>query len=139
MLTIALRADNEKKALLENFCIAYKHILEKCRLIATEATAEHIRMATGLPVSSLLAGGFGGEKQLESAILNDDIDLLITFEKVSLETFHEAADQNFLIRLCDLCSIPVATNVPTAECLILSVDRGDLNWREELKSPIAGN
>ena len=134
MLTIALHADNEKKALLENFCIAYKHILANYRLIATEATAEHIRLATGLPVKNLLAGGLGGDKQLESAILNNDVDLLISFEKVSLETFREAADHNFLIRLSDLCSIPVATNIPTAECLIMSLQRGDLDWREEMKA-----
>lgn len=134
MLTIALHADNEKKALLENFCIAYKHILEKYRLIATEATAEHIRLATGLPVKNLLAGGLGGDKQLESAILNDDVDLLISFEKVSLETFREVSDHNALIRLTDLVSIPVATNIPTAECLIMSLQRGDLDWREEMKA-----
>ena len=138
MMTVALHADNEKKALLENFCIAYKHILEHYRLIATEATAEHIRLATGLPVKNLLAGGLGGDKQLESAILNDDVDLLISFEKVSLDTFREAADHNFLIRLCDLCSIPVATNIPTAECLILSLERGDLDWREEMKAVRSG-
>ncbi|MBR4769097.1 MAG: methylglyoxal synthase [Lachnospiraceae bacterium] len=135
-MTIALHADNEKKSLLENFCIAYKHILEKCRLIATEATAEHIYLATGLEIKRLLAGGLGGDKQMESAILNDAVDLLISFEQVSLDTYHETADHNALIRLCDLCSVPVATNIPTAECLILSLARGDLDWRTEFKNQI---
>ena len=132
MMTIALHADNEKKALLENFCIAFKHILEKYRLVATEATADHIQLATGLPVKHLLAGGLGGDKQLESCILNNEIDLLITFEKVSLETFREIGDHNALVRLSDLCSIPVATNIPTAECLLMCIDRGDLDWRMAL-------
>ena len=134
MLTVALHADNEKKILLENFCIAYKHILEKYHIIATQATAQHIRMATGLNVNELLAGRLGGDKQLETAIMNGEIDLLISFERVSLDNFHDPSDHNALVRLCDFYSIPVATNPPTAECLILSLKRGDLYWREELKN-----
>jgi methylglyoxal synthase len=133
MLTIGLHADNEKKILLENFCIAYKHILENYRLIATQATAQHIRLATGLNVVELLAGGLGGDRQLETAIMNEEIDLLFTFERVSLDNFHEPADHNALIRLCDFYSIPVATNIPTAECLIGALYRGNLDWREEMK------
>jgi len=133
MMTVGLHADNEKKALLENFCIAYKHILEKYKLIATQATAQHIHYATGLDVSSLLAGGLGGDKQLETAIMNDEIDLLISFERVSLDNFHETSDHNALIRLCDFYSIPIATNVATAECLIMALQRGDLDWREEMR------
>ena len=32
-------------------------------------------------------------------------------------------------RLCDMHNIPIATNVATAEMLILGLDRGDLDWR----------
>jgi len=133
MMTIGLHADNEKKTLLENFCIAYKNILARYKLIATQATAQHIRLAIGLNVSELLAGGLGGDKQLEMAIMNEEIDVLISFERVSLDTFHEPSDHNSLVRLCDFYSIPVATNISTAECLIMCLDRGDLDWREELK------
>ena len=133
MITIALHADNEKKALLENFCIAYKYILEKYRLIATQATAQHIRLAAGLIVSELLAGGLGGDKQLETAIMNDEIDVLLSFERVDLDTVHESSDHNTLLRLCDFYNIPYATNIPTAECIISSLERHDLDWREELR------
>ena len=133
MLTIGLHADNEKKVLLENFCIAYKYVLEKYRLIATQATAQHIRHATGLNVSELLAGGLGGDKQLETAIMNDEIDVLFTFERVSLDSFHEPSDHNALLRLCDFYSIPFATNIPTAECLVMALERHLLDWREEIK------
>lgn len=133
MITIALHADNEKKTLLENFCIAYKYILEKYRLIATQATAQHIRLAAGLNVSELLAGGLGGDKQLETAIMNDEIDVLLSFERVDLDTVHESSDHNTLLRLCDFYNIPYATNIPTAECIISSLERHDLDWREELR------
>lgn len=133
MITIALHADNEKKALLENFCIAYKYILEKYRLIATQATAQHIRLAAGLNVSELLAGGLGGDKQLETAIMNGEIDVLLSFERVNLDTVYESSDHNTLLRLCDFYNIPYATNIPTAECIIASLERHDLDWREELR------
>ena len=38
------------------------------------------------------------------------------------------------MRLCDMNSIPVATNLATAEVLILGLSRGDLAWREILKT-----
>ncbi len=133
MITIALHADNEKKVLLENFCIAYKNILNRYHLMATASTGQHIALVTGLNISMLLSGGLGGDKQLETAIMNGEVDVLISFEKVSLDHFHEIADHNALIRLCDFYSIPVATNIATAECLIMCLDRGELDWRETLK------
>ena len=134
MITIALHADNEKKVLLENFCIAYKNILNRYHLLATASTGQHIALVTGLNISMLLSGGLGGDKQLETAIMNGEVDVLISFEKVSLDHFHEIADHNALIRLCDFYSIPVATNIATAECLIMCLDRGELDWRETLKN-----
>ena len=35
-----------------------------------------------------------------------------------------------LLRLCDVHNVPVATNIATAEALILSLERGDLDLRE---------
>ena len=34
---------------------------------------------------------------------------------------------------CDQYNIPVATNIATAESLILGLDRGDLDWREQFR------
>ena len=35
-----------------------------------------------------------------------------------------------LLRLCDVHNVPAATNIATAEALIHSLDRGDLDWRD---------
>jgi len=37
---------------------------------------------------------------------------------------------NSIVRCCDANNIPLATNLATAELLIKSLDRGDLEWRE---------
>ena len=39
-----------------------------------------------------------------------------------------------LLKVCDLNNIPYATNIATAEVLILAIDRGDLDWREWVKN-----
>mgnify|MGYP003334262942 CR=1 FL=1 len=39
-----------------------------------------------------------------------------------------------LLKVCDLNNIPYATNIATAEILILAIDRGDLDWREWVKN-----
>ena len=38
-----------------------------------------------------------------------------------------------IVRRCDQYNIPVATNLATAELLILGLARGDLDWRLNLK------
>ena len=40
---------------------------------------------------------------------------------------------NDIVRLCDMYNIPIATNIATAEALILALDRGELDWREMYK------
>ena len=38
-------------------------------------------------------------------------------------------DVMYIARLCDQHSVPMATNVATAELLIHGLARGDLDWR----------
>ena len=39
-------------------------------------------------------------------------------------------DEQVLLNLCDVHNIPAATNIATAEALIHSLERGDLDWRD---------
>ena len=34
------------------------------------------------------------------------------------------------MRLCDMYNVPLATNIATAEALVLALDSGNLGWRE---------
>ena len=38
-----------------------------------------------------------------------------------------------IMKCCDQYTIPIATNIATAEMLILGLDRGDLDWRIQYK------
>lgn len=60
------------------------------------------------------------------------MDILILFrDPSSPENYLESECD--LVRLCDLHNIPVATNIATAEALIMALDRGDLDWRNNVR------
>ena len=88
--------------------------------------------ATGLQIQRFLSGSQGGDQQLASSISCNEIDLLIFFRDPLTMKSHEPNDINIL-RLCDVHSIPVATNIATAEALIHALERGDLDWREYMR------
>ena len=131
-MQIAIMADDNKKELMTQFCIAYCGILSKHDLCATGTTGKLIAEATGLQVDCLMAGTVGGEEQLLGRIEYDEIDLLLFFRD-PLSPKPEEPDENSLLRLCDVHNIPVATNIATAEALIHSLERGDLDWRDVIR------
>ena len=130
-MEIAIIAHDTKKELMTQFCIAYCGILSKHSLCATSITAKYISDATGLHIERLLTGHQGGEEQIALRIAYNEIDLLIDFRDTRPESTHNEREQE-LLRMCDLYNIPVATNIATAEALIIALDRGDLNWREDV-------
>lgn len=132
IMNIALVAHDNKKTLMENLCIAYRHILVKHEIYATGTTGSLVEEAANLPIHKYLAGHLGGEQQLASQIANNDIDLVI-FLRDPIESKSYEPDLNSVLRLCDMHNIPAASNLATAEALLLALDRGDLDWRNLIK------
>ena len=56
-MTIALIAHDSKKELMVQFCMAYRHILEQHRLLATGTTGRLVEENAGLKVTKFLPGG----------------------------------------------------------------------------------
>ena len=132
-MNIGLIAHDSKKALMQNLCIAYRGILSKHQLFATGTTGRLIEEVTNLSIHKYLAGPLGGQQQLGAQIAQNDIDALIFLRDPSNPKPHEP-NVNDVIRLCDVHNIPMATNLATAEIIILALDRGDLDWREMVHS-----
>jgi len=130
-MDIALIADDTKKELMTQFCIAYCGILSKHNICATGTTGKYVSEATGLEIERLLAGEHGGQQQITSKISYNEIDVLLYFRSTSpsMDPAIEESDYN-LLRMCDVHNVPVATNIATAEVLICALERGDLDWRE---------
>ena len=131
-MNIGLVAHDSKKKLMQNFCIAYRGILSKNNLYATGTTGRLIEEVANLSVHKYLAGHLGGIQQLGAQFEHNDIDLVI-FLRDPLKPKPHEPEVNSIFRICDEHNIPLATNLATAELLILSLDRGDLDWREMYK------
>ena len=131
-MNIAFIAHDAKKKLMQNFCIAYRGILAKNELYATGTTGRLIEEVTNLNIHKYLAGHLGGEQQLCAQIEHNQLDLVIFLRDPVTKKIHEP-DVNNVVRFCDMYNIPLATNLATAELLIKSLDRGDLEWRENYK------
>ena len=131
-MNIALIAHDAKKKLMQNFCIAYRGILNKHTLYATGTTGRLIEEVANLNVHKYLAGALGGAQQMCAQIENNELDLIIFLREPVSPRSHEP-DVNNVMRLCDMHNIPLATNLASAELLIKSLDRGDLEWREMYK------
>lgn len=128
-MVIAIIADDKKKELMAQFCIAYCGILSKHRICATGITGKYVSEATGLKIEKLLSGTHGGAEQITSRIAYNEIDLVLFFRDASAEMLDTEIEDN-LLRACDLSNVPVATNIATAEILVMALESGGLDWRE---------
>ena len=97
-MNIGLIAHDAKKKLMQNFCIAYRGILNKHELYATGTTGRLIEEVTNLTVHKYIAGHLGGEQQLGSQIENNDIDMVI-FLRDPLHPKNHEPDINNRLRL----------------------------------------
>ena len=131
-MNIGLIAHDNKKKLMENLCIAYRHILCKHAIYPTGTTGRLVEEATGLPVQKYLSARLGGEQQMGAQIANNDVDLMI-FLRDPISPHSYESQVNSILPLCDMHNIPLATNLATAEVMLLALDRGDLDWRNVMK------
>ena len=130
-MNIALIAHNSKKELMIQFCTAYCNIFKKHTLLATATTGRLISEATGLRIHCFLPGSHGGMEQIMARIACDEVDLLL-FSRDPLRAGPDEPSSIDILRLCDVHTVPVATNIATAEALVHGLERGDLAWREYL-------
>ena len=126
-MNIALMSHDNKKELMVQFCIAYCGILSKHTVCATNRTGKLVAEATGLPVQLFLSHAHGGSQQIGARIAYNEFDLVLFFNDPNNEAM--VGDVSYISRLCDQNNIPFASNLATAEALVLGLARGDLDWR----------
>ena len=126
-MNIALMSHDHKKELMVQFCIAYCGVLSKHTVCATNTTGRLVAEATGLPVRLFLSHAHGGSQQIGARIAYNEFDLVLFFNDPSSEKM--AGEISYISRLCDQNNVPFASNIATAEMLVLGLARGDLDWR----------
>ena len=124
---IALMSHDNKKDLMVQFCTAYAGILSRHNLCATSTTGQMVMEATGLHVHRFLTCQHGGSQQIGARIAYNEMDLVLFFVDPNDSSMEK--ELLYISRLCDQNNIPFASNVATAEMLVLGMDRGDLDWR----------
>lgn len=133
-MNIAFLAHDKKKELMVQFCTAYKSILAKHNLFATATTGRLIADNTGLPVTLLLSHKQGGHQQINARIAYNEIDLVLLFNDPNSVDAWEDSQLLETIRFCDKQNVPIATNLASAEMAIMGLQRGDLDWREVMRT-----
>ena len=133
-MNIAFLAHDKKKELMVQFCTAYKSVLLKHTLFATATTGRLIADNTGLPITLLLSHKQGGHQQINARIAYNEIDLVLLFTDPNTTEPWDDSQMIETIRHCDTHNVPIATNLASAEMLIMGLQRGDLDWREMMRS-----
>lgn len=127
-MNIALLAHDSKKELMIQFCAAYNGVLSQHELCAPTTTGKLIRHATEMPVELLLPCSRGGSQQIGQRVACGEIDMVVFFCDASGRESTQDADH--IARLCDRHTVPFASNIATAEALILGLIHGDMDWRK---------
>lgn len=126
-MNIALIAHDKKKEVMVEFTKKHKPTLERHSLFATGTTGLRIIEATGLEVHRFLSGPLGGDQQIGAKIADEEMDMVIFLRDPLTAQPHEP-DVSALLRLCDVHSIPLATNIRSAEIILNA-----LNMKETME------
>ena len=129
-MRIVLLADNRKNELLIHFCIAYKQLLKRHQLLSTLNLARLLEENVGLNVTGVPSDLVGGLGQITQRVGYNEIDAVIHLRDTRQQSTEYNKYSRSLLDICDVNTIPYASNIATAEILILAIDRGDLDWRE---------
>ena len=122
-MRIALIAHDRKKADMIALAGRYKDLLSRHELYATGTTGKLITENTGLPVTRMQSGPIGGDQQIGAMVASGAMDCIIFLRDPLTAQPHEP-DVSALLRLCDVHSIPLATNLKSAEIMLDALKAG---------------
>ncbi|MBD2340756.1 methylglyoxal synthase [Calothrix sp. FACHB-156] len=115
---IALMAHDSKKLELVDFVAEHQDFLSKCLTIATPTISETIFQQTGLATSQkTLLVPVGGYQTVASLIGTGEALAVILFKDFLVPQSNQA-NEDALLRLCNVNQILVATNMATAEAIV---------------------
>ncbi len=116
-MRIALIAHDKKKNDMIALAKEYAEALPPHELFATGTTGTLVKGATGLSIKCMKSGPLGGDQQIGSMIANNELDLVIFLRDPLTAQPHEP-DVSALLRLCDVTSTPLATNLASARIML---------------------
>ena len=122
MKRLAIIAHDNKKVDLVAWATFNRDMLSRFALTATRHTARLLERKIGLPVEELLSGPEGGDTQIAARVAVRQIDAVFFFVDPLAAQPHEP-DIQALLRVCNVHSVPLATNLATADLIITAFAR----------------
>jgi methylglyoxal synthase len=116
-LVLALIAHDAKKEDVISLVKAHRQELADIDLVATRNTGQLVQARTGLTVTLMQSGPLGGDQQIGAMVADEQISAVI-FLRDPLSAHPHEPDVSALLRVCDAHSIPLATNIATAEAIL---------------------
>ena len=92
--------------------------LARLHLLATAHAGSLLAEELDLPVERFRSGPEGGDIQIGARIVQGDVDAVV-FLRVPLTARPDEPDIQALLKVCDVHGVPVATNLASAEILLL--------------------
>ena len=132
---IALIAHDQKKTEMLEFVRAHVDFFRQHELVATGNTGKLLSEQLGLTIERVTHGPFGGDLIIGGRVAEGFIQAVLFFRDPLTAQPHEP-DVSALMRVCDVHSIPLATNRATAEAVVRAFqvesfrDRLE-SWKEE--------
>ena len=112
-------AHDNKKADLVEWVDFNKGTLALHDLYATGDTGKKVMEKTGLKITLLKGGSYGGDMEIGALIANEKVDYLIFFWD-PLQSLPHDVDVKALLRISVLYNVPTACNRATADLIISS-------------------
>lgn len=114
---IALIAHDQKKAEMLEFVRAHVDFFRQQKLVATGNTGMLLAEQLGLEIERVTHGPNGGDLIIGGRVAEGHIEAVLFFRDPLTAQPHEP-DVSALMRVCDVHSIPLATNQATAEAVV---------------------
>ena len=122
MERIALIAHDNMKDEIVTFVKENLDFFKNFELVATGTTGKRIAEATGLNIHRYQSGPIGGDQQIGADIALNKVKAVFFLRDPLTAQPHEP-DISALIRLADVHKIPIATNLSTAQLLVIALKK----------------
>lgn len=134
-IQVALIADDPCKDSLTALVHQFTTVFSRYQLIATAHTGGWVQQATGLPVTCLLPRALGGDVEIAARVCNGQIGAVICLVDATLTSPPPLTIQT-LWRVCNLHGVPLATNLATAEAVVIYLAKARVGHL--IFNPVAG-
>ena len=124
-MSVALIAHDEKKPDMIALAREHTEVLSQYDLIATGTTGKRLNSETDLDVERLESGPLGGDMMIGAEVASDECEAVIFLRDPLTSQPHEP-DITALLRICDVRDVPLATNLASAESVLVALDEGNI-------------